>query len=556
MKKKIFRNVTLFSCVSVILVFLLMVVVSYNQTVSWIEQSVRNEAHYVEEALNRMGAEFLNQNVANASTNRLTLIDTDGTVLYDSNKKIAEMDNHENRPEVVEAMENESGENSRVSASLGSYTYYYALRLDNGQVIRMSATTDSVWKMISGELLAISVIIVIMMFVNVTATRRLTERLVSPVNDLDLEHPLENDVYEELSPLLRRIHKQNEVIESQVEKLRSAHQEYVAITDNMKDGLIVTNREVVLSMNKAALRMYQMAGMDYIGKNILFISREEALKQVWDKAVSGESTECTIEKNGKTYQYLANPVLDGTRVQGTVILILDITAKAQAEQQRKDFTANVSHELKTPLMSISGYAELIECGMVPAEKITEFSGRIRSEAGRLTVLVEDIIRLSQLDELKDGTAEREEVDLYELAKDVQNCLEFAAKKKNVTIQVEGNHQVVLGVRQILYEMIYNLCDNGIRYNKEGGMVTISVDNRQGKPILSVKDTGIGIAPENQDRIFERFYRVDKSHSRATGGTGLGLSIVKHGAALHRAEIKLHSEMEKGTEITLAFGSFV
>ena len=552
MRRKIFKNVSIFASISVILVFILMVLVSYKQTVNYMRQSVQNEARYVEEAVNRMGEEFLNQNVENASTNRVTLIDTDGTVLYDSNKKVADMENHENRPEVAEAMKNASGEDSRVSASLGSYTYYYALRLENGQVIRLSATIDSVWKIMAMEIVAIAAIIIVVLILGLAATRRLTNKLVEPINDLDLEHPLENDVYEELSPLLRRIHKQNEVIESQVEKLRSTHQEYVAITDNMKDGLIVTNRQVVLSMNKAAQRIYHLNNLTCLGKNILFISREEQLKHVWDEAVNGRSGECLVEKDGKTYQYLANPVLDGDDVQGTVILILDVTEKEQAEQRRKDFTANVSHELKTPLMSISGYAELMENNMVPADKIPEFAGRIHSEASRLTALVEDIIRLSQLDELSENSTDVEDVNLYSVAMDVQNCLDFAAKKKNVTFSVEGESVVIRGVRQIIYEVIYNLCENAIRYNQDNGIVTVTVNRIDGRAVLSVKDTGIGIALEDQDRIFERFYRVDKSHSRETGGTGLGLSIVKHGAMLHRAKIEMKSELGTGTEITLRF----
>lgn len=552
MRRKIFKNVSILASVLVILAFFLTIFTSYRQTVNDMEAGVRNEARYMKEALDYMGDDFLTQAVANASTNRLTFIDVNGAVLYDSNKEASEMENHEGRPEVIDALQNETGEDSRESATLGSFTYYYALRLDNGQVIRVSATIDSLWKMMAMEIVSIAGIILVILVISLVVTNQLTKKLIQPINELDLEHPLENDVYEELSPLLRRIHKQNEVIEKQVNELRKTHQEYVAITDNMKDGLIVTNRQVVLSMNKAAQKIYQIDVGRCFGKNIRFISREEQLKKVWDDALLGLDSESTIEKDGKTYRFCANPVLDQNEVIGTVILILDVTEKEQAEKRRREFSANVSHELKTPLMSISGYAELIQNNMVKPRDVPEFAGRIRGEASRLTSLVEDIIRLSKLDELRENQTDVEDVDLYEIAKDVQSGLEFSADKRKVTTTVEGHSAVIRGVRSIVYEMIYNLCDNAIRYNREGGQVDVSVSDQANEIVVSVRDTGIGIAPEDQERIFERFYRVDKSHSRETGGTGLGLSIVKHGAQLHRARIELNSEIGKGTEIVLRF----
>lgn len=552
MRRKIFKNVTVIASILVVLAFFLTILTSYRQTVQDMETGVQNEARYMKAALDHIGEQFLTQEVANASTNRLTLIDTDGTVLYDSNKEASEMENHEDRPEVVEALQNKTGEDSRESATLGSLTYYYAVRLNGGQVIRVSATIDSLWKTMAMEIVTIAAIILLILVVSLIVTSKLTKKLVEPINELDLEHPLENDVYEELSPLLRRIHKQNELIEKQVNELRTNHQEYVAITDNMKDGLIVTNKQVVLSMNKAAQRIYQIDKGRYLGKNILFISREEKLKKVWDEAILGRSSESTIEKDGRTYRFRANPVLDQDEVIGTVILILDVTEKEQAEKRRRDFSANVSHELKTPLMSISGYAELIQNNMVKPKDVPEFAGRIHAEASRLTSLVEDIIRLSQLDELREDSTDVEDVDLYAIAKDVQRCLEFSAEKKNVKISVNGERAVVRGVHSIVYEMIYNLCDNAVRYNQKNGSVDVKIANNPEGIVVSIKDTGIGIALEDQDRIFERFYRVDKSHSRETGGTGLGLSIVKHGAHLHRAKIEMNSEVGKGTEVILHF----
>lgn len=555
MRKKIFRNVSFYSLLFVVASFLIIALASYRQMEDNMQQSVQNDTRYVVAALNDMGENFLTQEVANASTNRLTLVDVEGTVLYDSNKLAADMENHDNRPEINNAFQDGIGEDTRLSETLGESTYYYAMRLDNGQVIRVSATIDSVMKTMISELAVIGFLIVILMFVNLLLTRRFTENLVKPINELDLEHPLENDIYEELSPLLRRIHKQNEVIKSQMEEIHANHQEYLAITDNMKDGLIVTNKKEVLSINKAAQRIYQVTDKECIGKNVMVISRQEELKHVWDEAIRGKSSKINIEMNNHTYELLSNPVCIDGEPQGAVILILDITEMAKAEARRREFTANVSHELKTPLMSISGYAELIQHKMVRENDIPEFAGRIHSEASRLTSLVEDIIRLSKMDELGDRVAEPEEIDLYAVSKDIAACLDIPAKKKRVDIQVTGETTVIMGVRQIVYEMLYNLCDNAIKYNKENGCVHVQARSQGEQKIWSVTDTGIGIAPEEQDRIFERFYRVDKSHSKdgdTEGGTGLGLSIVKHGAILHHANIKVDSVPGKGTTITLTF----
>lgn len=555
MRNKIFRNVSFYSLLFVVASFIVIALSSYRQMEDNMQQSVKNDTRYVVAALNNMGEDFLTQEVANASTNRLTLVDVDGTVLYDSNKLVAEMENHEDRPEIYNAFQDGIGEDTRLSETLGESTYYYAMLLDNGQVIRVSATIDSVMKTMISELAVIGFLIVILMFVNLLLTRRFTENLVKPINELDLEHPLENDIYEELSPLLRRIHKQNGVIKSQMEEIHASHQEYLAITDNMKDGLIVTNKKEVLSINKAAQRIYQVTDRECIGKNVMVISRQEELKHVWDEAIRGKSSKINVDMNNHTYELLSNPVCIDGEPQGAVILILDITEKAQAEARRREFTANVSHELKTPLMSISGYAELIQHKMVRENDIPEFAGRIHSEANRLTSLVEDIIRLSKMDELGDRVAEPEEIDLYAVSKDIAACLDIPAKKKRVDIQVTGEKTVIMGVRQIVYEMLYNLCENAIKYNKENGCVHVQVKNQGEKKIWSVTDTGIGIAPEEQERVFERFYRVDKSHSKdgdTEGGTGLGLSIVKHGAILHHVDIKVDSVLGKGTTITLTF----
>ena len=352
-----------------------------------------------------------------------------------------------------------------------------------------------------------------------------------PLNRLDLNRPLENKAYEELSPLLVRIDKQNRQIKTQMEQLKKNQEEYVAITEHMKDGLIVTNKKVVLSINHAATELFGIEREECIGHDIITVSRNEVLREVLESVFSGREKEVPVDIGGRTYQLIGNPVCDehGT-ITGAVIFIMDVTEKQKAEMMRREFSANVSHELKTPLMSISGYAEIMKNGMVRPEDMKKFAGRIFSEANRLSTLVEDIIKLSRLDE-DDGSLPMEDTDLLKIAGEVSERLVMRAASEQIQVEVSGTSIVIEGARQVLYEMIYNLCDN-----------------------VSVRDDGIGIAKEHQDRIFERFYRVDKSHSKETGGTGLGLSIVKHGAILHGAALSLQSEPGKGTEITIDFGT--
>lgn len=552
MRRKILKNVSLLVSVSVILAFVLIELVTYNQFFKEMKSSVRDEAKYVQISLDKMGEEYLTPEVGNASTSRITLIDQNGEVVYDSVKDSSSMENHADRPEVQDALEKGKGESTRMSATLGETIYYYALKTDDGRVIRLSHTVDSVFKTMMSGFTLIALIIIGVILLNMYVTGRFTKKLVEPVNELDLEHPLENEVYEELSPLLRRIHKQNVVIKSQVEELKTNHQEYLAITDNMKDGLIVTNTKIVLSINKAAQRIYRVRAEECVGKNLLVVNRQEELKKIWDDALAGKSEEKMIERGGRTYQLLGNPVVIDGKTQGAVILILDVTEKEQAEKMRREFSANVSHELKTPLMSISGYAELMKNRMVRPEDIPEFAGRIYGEANRLKSLVEDIIRLSRLDELNADSTELEDVDLYSVSKDVCACLDLHAKKRGIAVLLNGERAVIKGVRQVVYEMIYNLCDNAIKYNKENGTVSIQVQKDAAGILWTVSDTGIGIPVDDQERIFERFYRVDKSHSRETEGTGLGLSIVKHGAALHHAKISMESKIGEGTTISLRF----
>ena len=355
-----------------------------------------------------------------------------------------------------------------------------------------------------------------------------------------------------MSPLLGRIHQQQKQIQQQMEELRHNQEEYLAITEYMKDGLIVTNQSVVLSINRSAQNLFDVTAEECINHNIVTVSRNEQLKEALDHALEGSSEERMLEINGRVYQLLANPVRVDRVVSGAVILVLDVTEKQKAEVMRREFSANVSHELKTPLMSISGYAEIIENNMVKPEDIPKFAGRIHSEASRLSSLVEDIIKLSRLDE-NDQSIPMEEVDLMQICRDVEGHLSIRAKEQQVKMTLRGERCRIKGARQVLYEMIYNLCDNAIKYNRRDGEVEVTVSRgRNGRAVVSVADTGIGIAKEDQERIFERFYRVDKSHSRETGGTGLGLSIVKHGAILHDAKIKIESTLGTGKKIILEF----
>ena len=554
MRKRIFKNTALLVVISIVLTFLVMEFVMYNRMYDQMKQRVKDECEYLRASINDMGTEYLDMDVSRITTSRITLIDSDGNVLFESEEPADELENHSERPEVIEALQDGVGYDGRLSQTFSKQTYYYALRLDNGMVIRVSDTMDSVWKnLISGLGIAIA-LIVLLTVLALVCVRFVTNRIVAPINHLDLEHPLDNEgeTYEEISPLLGRIHKQNQQIYSQVQQLKQNQEEYLAITEYMKDGLIVTNRKVVLSINRSAQRLFGVTLDECINHDIVTVSRNEVLKEALKEALQGNSSEKLLELGGRVYQLLANPVRVSDGVGGAVILVLDVTEKQAAEKMRREFSANVSHELKTPLMSISGYAEIIENGMVRPEDIQKFAGRIHAEASRLSNLVEDIIRLSRLDEAGDAPLPKELVNLSEICEDVKKHLAASAAEKNVEFCYSGVPVQVTGVRQVLYEMVFNLCDNAIKYNQTGGKVDLTLEKLNGTVKLTVRDTGIGIAKEDLDRIFERFYRVDKSHSRETGGTGLGLSIVKHGAILHKAKVNVESEPGKGTAIEIVF----
>ena len=465
---------------------------------------------------------------------RLTWIDADGTVLYDTDADAESLENHGGRAEVQQAMENGTGESVRYSTTFLEKTMYCAKRLSDGTVLRISRSHATVGVLLLGMLQPILVVLIAALVLSAIFARRLSRRIVEPLNNLDLDHPLENDAYEELSPLLGRISRQSGQINAQVRELKRKTDEFAQITGSLREGLVLLDeRGYVLSINPAAQRLF---GVDAgcVGQDFLVVDRSRELDSAIAAAMSEGHSELRAERAGRIWQFDISRIDTAGEQHGAALLAFDITEHENAEQSRREFTANVSHELKTPLQGIIGSAELLESGMVKQEDVPRFVGHIRAEAQRLVTLIGDIIRLSQLDE--GDEMPRESVDLLSVAKEAAQDLQGAAEARSVTISVEGKSVQINGVRRLLYETIYNLCDNAVKYNREGGSVRVQVDEADGKASIRVADTGIGIAPEHQSRIFERFYRVDKSHSKASGGTGLGVSIVKHAVASHHGVV--------------------
>lgn len=482
---------------------------------------------------------------------RITWIGTDGKVLYDSASDADEMENHFEREEVKEALAEGYGQSARYSSTLTARYLYSAKRLPDGTVIRMSVTQNSLLVLTLGMLQPIFVIFAVVIVLSVILASRLSKKIVKPLNELNLDEPLNNENYDELSPLLRRIDSQQKEIKRQKRKLERKQSEFDAVIKEMSEGIVLLNSKgVILALNRAAAELLEADTFD-AGKDILTVNRRPELTELLRKAQSGEHSEAVMDFKSGIYQLSASPVVSDGKVIGTVLLMFDATEKERNEQIRREFTANVSHELKTPLHAILGSAELMTNGMVKAEDIPAFSGRIYTETQRMIRLVEDIIKLSHLDEGA-GDMKREETDLLCIADSVVQSLKPEAEISGVTIELGGEKSVIQGIPQLLESIVYNLCDNAIKYNRRGGSVSVEIKNENGFAVLIVADTGIGIPPEHQQRIFERFYRVDKSHSKEIGGTGLGLSIVKHAARLHGAEIDLQSVIQVGTTVTVKF----
>jgi len=444
------------------------------------------------------------------------------------------------------------GESFRYSNTLSQKTIYFALKTGTGNVLRVSKTQSSVLGLLWGMLPVLCFIIVSISLLSFAIARFMSRSITAPINSLNLDSPFENDIYDELSPLLLRIERQNKEIENRMLEITEKQREFTAVTENMREGLILVSvKGSIISMNKSAISIFGTGAGPCIGNHILSVNRSVALQSVFEGAINGYGTEALLSIDSKHYQLLGNPVKTQDGTTGAVIVILDITDKESAERSRREFTANVSHELKTPLTSISGFAEIMKNGTAKPEDMQGFAGRIYDEAKRLITLIDDILKLSQLDE-KANLPDKEHVDLYDLTRDVLSRLKPLADKHEVAFSVRGEHIAVAGYRKILDEMIYNLCDNAIKYNVKGGSVNVRIFDNDRRPVLSISDTGIGIPPEHRPHVFERFYRVDKSRSKDTGGTGLGLSIVKHGAMLHDAIIDLSSKENEGTTITLTF----
>lgn len=478
------------------------------------------------------------------SADRITLISPDGTVLYDSVARADAMENHLSREEVVQALREGTGKSSHYSSTVLKKNLYYALRLEDGNVLRLSREQSSLGAMLLNMAWPIAATVAGLLLLAAGLSVRLARQITQPINAISPDDP--QNVYPELQPLTQRLRQQRETIRNQMDELSRRMREFSAMTENMSEGfLLIDLRGHVLTENHSASML-----LPTDADNIAKCSQRE-LCQAAQQALTGQRCERLLQQGERTLSVIASPVLESGQVTGAVVLTLDVTEREQREKLRREFSANVSHELKTPLTSISGFAELMSQGLVPPDKVREFSLDIQKECTRLTNLVEDIIDLSRLEE-GGGDMTWEDIDLYTLCDDVLQSLEPVAKRQTVTLRLAGESLQVRGVYQVLREMIYNLCDNAIKYNRSGGSVTVAVARSAGRASVTVADTGIGIPYEDQSRVFERFYRVDKSHSRAIGGTGLGLSIVKHAAALHGAEIKLQSQPEDGTVITVLF----
>ena len=545
MTKKIFKAIALVAGIMLIACLLIIVDCLYEYFCSVQENELKDMLDVASKAVSSDGSSFLTRLKSNRF--RLTWIAADGSVIYDT--QTGELENHMERAEVKEAMQNGEGESRRYSSTLMEKTIYYAKRLDDGTVLRISTSSATAGKLLLGMLRPIVIVLIAALVLSLIFADRLAKRIVEPLNGLDLDRPLENDAYEELTPLLNRINRQHMQIARQLEDLNKKKDEFEQITESMQEGLVLLDQKgTILSINKAARSLF-LANEECIGKDFITIERSYGVISAIQQAVRSGHAEERMEQGGRIYQLDITRIESAAKPVGAVILSFDITEQENAEQNRREFTANVSHELKTPLQGIIGSAELIENGMVKPEDMPRFVGHIRTEAQSLVTLIADIIRLSQLDEGHELPMEG--VDMLCVASDAAAQLKAAAEAKHISMSIEGEACTVYGARSLLYEVAYNLIDNAIKYKRENGVVDIKVSRENKKVKLTVSDTGIGIAPEHQQRIFERFYRVDKSHSKASGGTGLGLSIVKHAVQYHHGEIKLKSELNKGSEITVA-----
>lgn len=548
MTKKIFQSILLVAGCVLLASLLIIMGFLYDYFGGVEENQLRDELSLAAAAVEDGGTDYLSQLTADRC--RLTWIAADGSVLYDTKTDAESLENHASRAEVSQALATGTGESTRYSSTLMEKTMYYAQLLDDGTVLRISISRATVGMIAVGMIQPLLIVLIVALILSGLLARRLSRRIVDPLNSLDLEHPLDNDAYEELSPLLKRIHRQHVEIQTQLRELHERTDEFTQITGSMREGLVLLDEHgSILSINAAAQALFG-ADAQCVGRDFLTIERSHEISATIQTAVTDGHSEVRAERAGRVYQFDISRITSDGKLLGTVILAFDITEQEFAERNRREFTANVSHELKTPLQGIIGSAELIENGMVKPDDLPRFVGHIHAEAARLVTLIDDIIRLSQLDE---GDAmPTEPVDLLAVSQEAAENLHDAAAARSVTVSVTGQPSVIPGVRRLIYEIVYNLCDNAIKYNRDGGRVDVTVAADADGSSITVADTGIGIAPEHQGRVFERFYRVDKSHSKASGGTGLGLSIVKHAVQYHHGRIELESTPGTGTTIRVVF----
>lgn len=549
MTKKIFKSI-MFVCALVLAVGLAAVMgILYSNFDGQMRKELSKEAAYLAYGVEQQGVDYL-KNIKDKSA-RITYIDQDGTVLFDNEADVSEMKNHSDRTEFQKAEKYGAGESSRYSDTLSEKTIYYALRLKDGTVLRVSGTQDSVLALVENLIFPLCGLLCLMLILSGIMASAISKRIVKPINELDLESPKENQIYEELSPLLSKIHRQNREIQNQLELAKQQQEEFSLITENMQEGLIVIDKyTMILSANSSAWNLFHMDRVRQ-GESVYCLDREEEFRHAIEQVLSGEHTELVLKLNGSDIQLIANPVIRDKKTEGAVVLLVNVTEKLERESLRREFSANVSHELKTPLTSISGFAEIMQGGLVKCEDIPQFAGRIYKESQRLLQLVEDVIQISQLDEEKTSYT-WEPVDVYQVCKNAFESLKEKAKRLNVHLYICGEYMKMEAVRTLLEEAVYNVCDNAIKYNRNDGSVSVFLTQTAQEIQIVVKDTGVGIPKEDQNRVFERFYRVDKSHSKEIGGTGLGLSIVKHAVGALKGSVILRSEEGNGTEICMKF----
>ena len=549
MTKKIFKSI-MFVCALVLAVGLAAVMgILYSNFDGQMRKELSKEAAYLAYGVEQQGVDHL-KNIKDKSA-RITYIAQDGTVLFDNEADVSEMKNHSDRTEFQKAEKYGAGESSRYSDTLSEKTIYYALRLKDGTVLRVSGTQDSVLALVENLIFPLCGLLCLMLILSGIMASAISKRIVKPINELDLESPEENRIYEELSPLLSKIHRQNREIQNQLELAKQQQEEFALITENMQEGLIVIDKyTMILSANSSAWNLFHMDRVCQ-GESVYCLDREEEFRHAIEQVLSGEHTELVLKLNGSDIQLIANPVIRDKKTEGAVVLLVNVTEKLERESLRREFSANVSHELKTPLTSISGFAEIMQGGLVKCEDIPQFAGRIYKESQRLLQLVEDVIQISQLDEEKTSYT-WEPVDVYQVCKNAFESLKEKAKRLNVHLYICGEYMKMEAVRTLLEEAVYNVCDNAIKYNRNDGSVSVFLTQTAQEIQIVVKDTGVGIPKEDQNRVFERFYRVDKSHSKEIGGTGLGLSIVKHAVGALKGSVILRSEEGNGTEICMKF----